>query len=406
MASSTVDIRLKRDRVTWLHYAQQGALGYFQFGFGPSVLLFREESGVSRTVAGFYGPAMAVGALVGGTLFPHLTRRLPLSAVLAVGLSGIAAGVAIFCATPSVTGTLVATALTMTFGILVLSGVSTGLSSHHDKAAGAAMSESNAISAGMGFLAPLLISAAVEAGLGWRYAMGLAIVFAAALAVVTVTSRGTTGFAAEPTRATGRLPRRYWWAWSCLLAAVSVEQTLLLWAPDQLREQTGMTAEAAAVGLSALLGGMIAGRLAGGWVATRIASVPLMFAALAVTGFGFLVFWSASAPAVAIAGLVLCGSGVSLHFPIGVAVTMSVSDNQIALAMSRNSWAVALSFGVVPLLLGLLADMVGIRWAFGLVPVCLLVAALTLGKLVRHAPVARQTVGTALAERRSAAFAD
>lgn len=386
MASSTVDNRLTRDRVTWLHYAQQGALGYFQFGFGPSVMLFREESGVSRTIAGLYGPAMAVGAIIGGTLFPHLTRRLPLATVLAIGLSGIAAGVAIFCVAPSVTGTLVATAITMTFGILILSGVSTGLSTHHGEAGGAAMSESNALSAGMGFLAPLLISAAVELGLGWRYGMGLTIVFAAALAVVTVTSRGATSFVEEPKETTGRLPRRYWWAWTCLLAAMSVEQTLLLWVPDQLREQNGFSMETASVGISALLCGMIAGRLAGGRVATRFATAPLMFATLGLAGLGFLVFWSATAPAVAIGGLVICGLGVSLHFPLGVALTMSASDKQFSLAMSRSAWAAALSFGVVPSLLGMFSDMVGIKWAFALVPACLLVAAFALGQLTRSAP--------------------
>ena len=381
--SSTVDNHLVRDRVTWLHYAQHGALGYFQFGFGPAVLLFREESGVSNTVAGLYGPAQAVGAVIGGILFPHLTRRMSLGSVLSIGLSGIAAGVAMFCLIPTVTGTLVAAAVTMMFGILVLSGVSTGLSSRHDSAGGAAMSESNAVSAGMGFVAPLLLSVAVEAGLGWRLAMGFAIVFAGLMAVVTVLSSRGRSVAVAAQAVHGRLPRRYWLAWGCLLAAMSVEMTLLLWIPEQLRAQTGLSSETAAIGISAVLSGMIAGRLAGGRVATRVPAVPLMFGTLAVAAVGFFVFWSSSSPSVAIGGLVLCGLGVALHFPLGVAITMQASDGQVALAMSRNSYAAALSFGVVPLLCGALADRVGIQWAFGLVPLCLLLAALALGQLVR-----------------------
>jgi MFS family permease len=385
--SSTVDNHLVRDRVTWLHYAQQGALGYFQFGFGPSVLLFREESGVSNTVAGLYGPAQAVGAVVGGVLFPHLTRRMSLGSVLAIGLTGIAAGVAMFCLAPTVTGTLVAASVTMMFGILVLSGVSTGLSTHHGATGGAAMSESNAASAGMGFVAPLLLNLAVEAGLGWRMAMGVAIVFAGVMAVVTVVASRGRQVSVATQAVHGRLPRRYWLAWGCLLAAMSVEMTLLLWIPVQLRAQTGLSAEDAAIGISAVLGGMIAGRLAGGRVATRVPLVPLMFATLAVAGAGFFVFWSATTASVAIGGLVLCGIGVALHFPLGVAITMQASDNQPELAMSRNSYAAALSFGVVPSLCGALADLVGIKWAFGLVPACLLIATVTLAQLVRVSPV-------------------
>lgn len=379
--SSTVDGQFVRDRVTWLHYAQQGALGYFQFGFGPAVLLFREESGVSNTVAGLYGPAQAVGAVIGGILFPHLTRRMSLGSVLSVGLSGIAAGVAMFCLVPTVTGTLVAAAVTMMFGILVLSGVSTGLSSHHGEASGAAMSESNAMAAGMGFVAPLLLNVAVEAGLGWRLAMGLAIVFAGVMALVTVLRGQQVTVATQSLH--GRLPRRYWLAWGCLLAAMSVEMTLMLWVPVQLRAQTGLSSEAAAIGISAVLAGMIAGRMAGGRVAVRVPAVPLMFATLGLAAAGFFVFWSASSPSVAIGGLVLCGLGVALHFPLGVAITMQASEGQFALAMSRNSYAAALSFGVVPSLCGALADLVGIKWAFGLVPACLLIAAVALAQLVR-----------------------
>ena len=219
------------DRVTWLHYAQQGAFGYFQFGFGPSVLLLREESGVSMTVAGLYGPATAVGAIVGGALFPRLTRRLSLRLVLAIALAGLACGVALFCLMPSVAGTLAAATLTMSFGILILSGVSTGLSEHHGAAASGAVSESNAASAGMGFVAPLLLNVAMDAGLGWRAAMGLSIVFAATLAVVTVVNRGRQARfrpAAPRTRPHDRKDgrcrgKRNWLAWTCLLTVMSVE---------------------------------------------------------------------------------------------------------------------------------------------------------------------------------------
>jgi MFS family permease len=378
---------LVRDRVTWLHYAQQGAFGYFQFGFGPSVLLLREESGVSRTVAGLYGPALAVGAIVGGVLFPHLTRRLSLRLVLAMALAGLACGVALFCLAPSVAGTLAAAALTMSFGILVLSGVSTGLSEHHGSAASGAVSEANAASAGMGFIAPLLINLAVDAGMGWRVAMAVSIVLTGTLAVVTVVSRRpavtSTPEDVLPQQKDGRLPRRYWLAWACLLTVMSVEMAMMQWTPEQLREHTGLAAGASSVGVSALLGGMVVGRLAGGWIAVRIGTFPLMYATLATAAAGFMIFWTATDPDIAIAGLVCCGLGISLHFPLGIALTIRASNQRFELAMSRSAYAAALSFGAAPFLLGALGDLLGMYWAFALVPACLTVAALMVAQLAR-----------------------
>jgi MFS family permease len=397
---------LVRDRVTWLHYAQQGAFGYFQFGFGPSVLLLREESGVSRTVAGLYGPALAVGAIIGGALFPHLTRRLSLRLVLAIALTGIACGVALFCLVPSVAGTLAAAALTMSFGILVLSGVSTGLSEHHGSAASGAVSEANAASAGMGFIAPLLINLAVDTGLGWRAATGLSIVLTGTLAVVTVLNRSASRQVSEdvpPQQKGGRLPRRYWLAWTCLLTVMSVEMAMMQWTPEQLREHTGLSAGASSVGVSALLGGMVVGRLAGGWIAVRIGAFPLMYATLATAAAGFAIFWTATDPGVAIAGLVCCGLGISLHFPLGIALTVRASNQRFELAMSRNAYAAALSFGAAPFLLGTLGDLLGMYWAFALVPACLAFAALAvaqLARLERHDQAAEEAIPAPRNEKR------
>lgn len=157
----------------------------------------------------------------------------------------------------------------------------------------------------------------------------------------------------------------------------------MMWAPEQLRERTGLDAGAAAVGISAVLGGMVAGRLAGGRLAVRIPTVPLMFTALTTAAAGFGVFWTATTSEVAIAGLACCGLGMSLHFPLGVALTMRASNQRFELAMSRNAYGIAIGFGAAPFLLGTLADLLGINWAFGLVPACLLIAALAVGQLTR-----------------------
>lgn len=377
---------LVRDRVSWLLYAQQGSYGYFLYGITPAVGLLRDELGMSRTVAGLYGPAMAVGTVLGGAVYPVLTRRARPSAVLSASLTGLATAVALLCLAPSVPGTLAATVLAAFFSNLVVNGGLSALAVRHGPAAGAAVSEATAASVGVGFLAPLLIDAAIRAGLGWRAGLGVTIVLTVAAALATARMRRSLDqrpAAAPTTEPTGRLPGRYWLAWACIIAVGSVEMCLTLWVPDQLRERTGLAPGPAAAGVSAILAGMVIGRIAGGRIAARLRTEPLLCAALAFAAGGFTVFWLATTPELAIAGLLCCGLGMSLHFPLSVALSTKYSAGQPDLAMSRNAYATALGLGAMPFLVGALADLVGMRAAFVLAPLCLVLAAAAVVRLAR-----------------------
>lgn len=374
--------------MSWLLYAQLGVFGYFLYGFGPVVPLLRQQLEISRTVAGLYGVALAVGAVIGGTLFPYLIRRLGTGRTLWTGLAGLSAGVALLCLLPSVAGTLAATVVAMTFGIIMVSGISIGLTAHHGPASAAAISESNALAAGMGLLAPLLIGAAVNAGIGWQPGLAVAIALACLLAV-TAFLRGVRVPAATPVATPerrGRPPGRYWLAWACLFATGSAEVCLSLWASEQLHEQTGLGRGPAAAAMSAVLVGMVVGRVAGGRLTLWLGTVPLLLGALGVSAAGFAVFWAATAPWLAVTGLIVCGLGVSLHFPLALALTIQAAGGRPELAMSWNAYGMALGFGVVPFLLGAVADRVGISGAFLLVPACLAVAAAVVWLLRRVSP--------------------
>ena len=386
--------------MTWLLYAQLGVFGYFLYGFGPVVPLLRDELGLSRTVAGLYGPALAVGAAVGGTVFPPLLRRVGAARTLWTGLAGISGGVALLCLTASVPGTLACAALTMAFSVVLISAVPVALTSHHGLAGPASISEANAVAAAMGLVAPLLVGLSVTAGVGWRAGLAGAAVLAAVIGLAAWLLRIRIPNTATTSRpATGRLPYRYWVAWTCLLATGSVEVCLSLWASEQLREQAGMTPGSAAAGMSAVLVGMVVGRTAGGGLMLRYGTVPLLLAAIATAGLGFGMFWLATAPWLALTGLVVCGLGVALHFPLGLTLAIQVSDGQPGLAVARTSYGMALGFGAAPFALGALADRVGISWAFLLVPCCLAVGAVTSWSLRRQADVAGASESTAAPTR-------
>jgi hypothetical protein len=378
---------LVRDRISWLLYAQQGAYGYFLYGITPAVGLLREELGMSRTVAGLFGPALAVGTVVGGAVYPVLARRARPSTVLAASLTGLATAVVVLCLMRSVPGTLAAAGLAAFFSNLLVNGGLTALTARHGPVSGAAVSEATGVCVGVGFLAPLLIDTAIRAGFGWRAGLGVAAVLTVAAAVATLRVRRAFDQPDAPsvvaTPPSGRLPGRYWLAWACVIAVGSVETCMTLWAPEHLRERVGLEPGPAAAGISAMLAGMVAGRLTGGRLAARFRTEPLLCTALAVATAGFGVFWLATTPVLAMAGLLCCGLGMSLHFPLSVTLSTKHSAGQPALAMSRNAYATALGLGAVPFLVGALADVAGMRAAFLLAPLCLAGAALAVMRLSR-----------------------
>jgi MFS family permease len=380
---------LVRDRVSWLLYAQQGAYGYFLYGITPAVGLLREELGMSRTVAGLFGPALAVGTVVGGAVYPVLARRARQSTVLVAGLTGLAAAVVVLCLMHSVPGTLAAAGLAAFFSNVLVNGGLTALTARHGPVSGAAVSEATGLCVAVGFLAPLLIDTAIRAGVGWRAGLGVAAVLTVVTAVATLRVRRALDPhppVSVPAPVDGRLPGRYWLAWVCVIAVGSVETCMTLWAPEHLRERVGLAPGPAAAGISAMLAGMVVGRFAGGRLATRFRTEPLLCTALAVATAGFGVFWLATTPVLAMAGLLCCGLGMSLHFPLSVALSTKNSAGQPALAMSRNAYATALGLGAVPFLVGALADVAGMRAAFLLAPLCLVGAALAVARLARPAP--------------------
>ncbi|MCL7458902.1 MFS transporter [Micromonospora sp. MSM11] len=181
--------RLTRDRLTWLTYAQLGLWGFFLYGFGPVVPLLRDEQGTSAAVAGLHSTGIAVGALAGGALFAPLAGRLGRGRAIWIGLAGVAAGVAALGVVRALPATITAVAVIATFGMLVISGVSVVLTDRHGAGAPAALTEANAVCAGAGILAPLVIGASVDAGWGWRPAMAVEIGLIALVALAALTFR-------------------------------------------------------------------------------------------------------------------------------------------------------------------------------------------------------------------------
>lgn len=368
---------LQRDRLTWLAYLQVGSYGYFLYGFGPTVSLVRDEQGISRTVAGLHGTALAVGSLLSALAVAPLVGRVGRGTVMWAGLVVMCLGIVVYVSTEHLAFTLAGALLGAFGGSFVVVPVSAVLSDYHQRAGPSAISEANAVAAGIGTVAPLVVGLAVVTGVGWRAALLVLLPLVALLRVL-----GAHVHYPEPQAVpdhhggSRRLPTRYWIGWGVITAGIAVEFCMTLWTADILRNRFGLGAAAASAGVFAIVGGMCIGRLAGGSLALRITVDRLLYLAITVCGAGFTVFWLTTAPWLAMGGLLLTGLGISLFYPLGIARAISASDGRPDLATARAGLAAALASGGGPFVLGALADQVGIHGAFLVVPVLLVLCAL------------------------------
>jgi len=125
--------------------------------------------------------------------------------------------------------------------------------------------------------------------------------------------------------------------------------------------------------------GILVGRVGGAWLIHRAGrTVPLLWASLAVTAAGFVLFWLAGLPAPAVVGLFLAGLGVANLYPLSLALTLAAAPGHGDTANARTQLLGGLIVVAAPYLLGSLADHLGLRAAFTVEPVLIAACALLL----------------------------
>jgi MFS family permease len=391
-----VSTRLVRTKATYLIYAVLGFYGWYIYGFGPVVPLLRDEEGTSRTVASLHGTALAVGALVAGGLYPFLVRRIGRGRTLWVTLAGLAIGVVILVSVPAVPAATIGAILFCSIaGSTLVNIVAPALlDAHGPQVSGAAVSEGNAIATGTGLVAPLAVGLSLDLGFGWRPALLIAAVIALGIAVVARLTGARLAPAQKPAMdamgpaVAGPMPRRFWLAWLVVICCIGAEFATTLWASDVVRARTGAGAALATSAVTAVIGGMCAGRIAGSRLAVRYAGSSLLFPALAVALLGTGVFWAATSPVLAMVGLALCGLGLGPLYPLGIDLAMAASDGQLDRAAAYASYGAGLAVGGGPFALGWLADRIGPHAAYLVVPLLFGLAGLGL-TATRRASAAR-----------------
>lgn len=127
------------------------------------------------------------------------------------------------------------------------------------------------------------------------------------------------------------------------------------------------------------------GRLAGQVVASRVADQALLRGGLALAAVGALVVIAANGVAMAYAGFIVLGFGVSVVVPTALSVTGRLSPPGLrSHAIARATVLGYLGFFLGPPVLGLTAELAGLRLSYGLVALALVVGLFLRARLARY----------------------
>jgi MFS family permease len=384
---------LHRDSPTWLGYGAVAAYAFWLYASGPAFALLRAELHLSYAMVGVYSGMWSAGALAVGLCFSSFARRLNRAILLWCSAAATTAGIGLFTVARTVPVTLAGDALAGLAGVTLLVCAQAILSDRHGDRRDRALTEANVGAAGCAVIAPLLLGLLQGTPGGWRVAMGLPAVLLAGLYLryrhLPLPAAPSGGPSGQSGSRHARLPLACWLLAALVAAGIAVEFCVVYFGAELLAT-TGLSTTRSATAMSGFYLGILAGRVGAAWLTRRAGrTIPLLWASLAITAAGFLLFWVAGDPVPAIAGLFVCGAGVANLYPLSLALTLAtVPHNGDAAQGATQVLGGGLAM-VAPFLLGSLADHVGLRAAFGVEAVLIGVSAVLLlaGLRVARHPV-------------------
>ena len=359
----------RRDRFTWLAYLLLAFYGYYLNILGPITPFLKDELKLSYTVSSLYFTAFAVGILLVGLGGHTVIQRLGRARSLWVGAIGISMSALILLSGRNPIMTIGASFLMGLIGSLILVIIPSALSDQHGELRAVAFSEANVISSLVATAAPLLVGWFAHFAGGWRMALGI-------VAIAPVLMRLGFGKVTPPQETSSQtgqaqdkvpLPTQFWIYWVAIVLAVSAEFCMISWSADYLEKGLGMLKADAAQAVSLFLAGMIIGRLAGSRLVQNFSAHKLITLSILIAGTGFLIFWMAGNALLGMSGLFITGLGIASLYPLILSMAMAAAENNTVKASARATLASGTAILALPLILGRLADAVGIWWAYGVV---------------------------------------
>jgi fucose permease len=366
------ETRLIHSRALWALYALLGLFAFAQNMIGPAVPFLRAEFHLDYGAAAMHMSAFALGQMLSGLAAPVCVRRLGLRRSIWGGMLGMLLGITGFVLAPFPALSLVSILFMSLTGCVSLSCLQTSIAGLAGSHRSQALMEANVAASAMSALAPFVLVAGVALGLGWRvfwpaFALGLAgaSLFGARPIAAAVPDAG----AEKAAVGRKRLPAAFWKVWALTFIAVGVEWSVGFWATEYLKGLPGQSLSLAAAGAGVFQVAAVAGRLVSSRLMARLKERRMLAVAMVLTLLGFPLYWLRAGALSAIAGLALCGLGVSNFYPLALSLGLDAAEGQTAAASSWEAAAAGAAIFSMPLLLGLVADRAGLSTALLAAPI-------------------------------------
>ena len=377
-----------RDRYTWMLYLLLAFYVYFLNALGPITPFLKDELGLSYTVSSLHYSMFALGILLVGVGGGFVVRRLGRWRSLWAGTGAISLMTFLLVFGKSAVVTISASFFMGLFSSLIIVIVPLALSELHGDMRAVAISEANVIASAVATSAPVLVGVLARTTLGWRSALVI-VAFAPLLMYPLFRSARQAEPASQQAASVARqkgLPALYWLYWVCLFLGVSAEFCMISWSADYLKTTLNMRQADAALSVSLFLCAMIIGRFSGSRLVQKFSIRRILPASILLAVGGFFLYWANFNIVLTLAGMFLTGLGIANLYPLGVSLALSSAGSELVQASTRASLASGLAILALPLVLGRLADAVGIHAAYVVVPTVLLMALALfgLGEKITH----------------------
>lgn len=357
-----------------------GAFGFFGFFWGTFAVLLADLSRALDLSPGPLGFALFVGAAASiaamatlGWAADRLGRRLFLIISGVVFGSGIV-GLALSGSYPVLILTLVV--LYASSGLYDV-GINAGAVDLEQSAGRRRMSYLHAAFSAGGVAGALSAGALLQAGVDYRYVyLGVLIPLFAVLAAVAATRFPLSGAPVEGSKTAGgglyrSLPL-------LLIAAVATlgllaEGEMEHWSGVYLRQTLGLSALLGGSGVAVFYGSMAVGRLGSAWVINRFGDRRTLLGAGLSTAGGMTLALATREPLLVVAGFLIVGLALSAVVPIAFSVAGDLAPERAGAAISVVTTLGYGGFLLGPVVVGGLAELVGLRGALATIAVAGLV---------------------------------
>lgn len=380
ISSQPMEPTFGRDRSTWLSYSAIGNYAFNLYAFGPALALLRPQLHLSYALVGFHSAAWATGTIAASVGYGRVVRLVGRRQLFWWSSLAFGVGSVVFALAYVVALSLVGAVVMGSAGTVLLTSAQAALSDRHGRRREQALVEAN-IGAGVcGVLAPLLLAVLAHTAATWRVAMIIPVV-GMAVAWLAFRNLDLPEVASPPQSLPHRnsLSTSFWMLAILVALGIGIEFCLIYFGAEFLIRAEHLSTAAAGAALSLFFAGLLLGRIVGGRLTRRPGQAgSLVLLSLALVAAGFAVLWLVPVLVAALTGLFVAGLGVANLYPLSAALALATAPGQADVANARVQLLGGMVSLTAPLVLGALADFIGLQDAFAVEPVLIVASVFAL----------------------------